>query len=155
MRQNHLVHSSGLLIPSPPHTCTCSLGIFFPHISKLFLPAVVFRLLQVAVSSRRILLQIQPAIFHAVRRSQPARLGDQTDYQEGHAAPLLSPAAVAAVVGVFTLSIVHSHSSRSPDQPHNRLAVLPPPPSCCLPIRSCTCTQFSYHKVKLHSLELC
>lgn len=42
-----------------------------------------------------------PAIFHAARRSQPARLGDQTDYQEGHAAPLLSPAAVAAAVGVF------------------------------------------------------
>lgn len=84
----------------------------------------------------------QPATFHAEHRSQPARLGDQTDYREGHAAPLLSPA--AAVVGVFTVSIVHSHSPRLPGEPHNRLAVLSPP-SCRLPIRCCN---LRYHKVE-------
>lgn len=133
MHQNHLVHSSGLLIPSPPHTCTCFLGIFLPlRCPPCCSVTTPLSLYPRAVSCFRF---SQPAIFHAARRSLPARLGDQTDYQEGHAAPLLSPAAVAAA---STVSIVHRHSSRLPDEPHNRLAVLSPP-SCCLPIRSCTC----------------
>lgn len=49
----------------------------------------------VKVSSNCLLLRLNgPAVFHTVHYSQPGGLGDQTDNQQGHSAPFLSPAVV-------------------------------------------------------------
>lgn len=52
----------------------------------------------VKVSSNCLLLRLSgPAVFHTVHYSQPGGVGEQTDYQQGHAVPLLSPAVVVVV----------------------------------------------------------
>lgn len=49
----------------------------------------------VKVSSNCLLLRLSgPAGFHTVHYSHQGGVGDQTDYQQGHTAPLLSPAVV-------------------------------------------------------------
>lgn len=49
----------------------------------------------VKVSSNCLLLRLSGlAVFHTVHYSQPGGVGEQTDYQQGHSVPLLSPAAV-------------------------------------------------------------
>ncbi len=62
----------------------------------------------IKVSSNCLLLRLsRPAVFHTVRFSQPGGLEDQTDYQQGHSAPLLSP---AVVVGCKRLRDVPTRS---------------------------------------------
>lgn len=49
----------------------------------------------VKLSSTCLLLRLSgAAVFHTVHYSQPGGVGDQTDYQQGHSAPLPSPAVV-------------------------------------------------------------
>lgn len=161
MHQNHLVHLSELLIPSPPHTCTFSYGFFCLHISKQSPhPAQFFLLLRVSLSLCHCVLAPSPAsdsaslsCFMQSQQSQPAGIGDQTDYQEGHAVPLLSPAVVLrwwwwwwafyCKQRPYSLSLPEEpHHAMSASRSASRSAVLSSP-ACHRPVRlaqSCTCT---------------
>lgn len=94
----------------------------------------------VMASSNCLLLRLsRPAVFHTVHYSQPGGVGNQTDYQQGHSVPLLSP---AVVVGCKHLRDVPTRSGHC-DKPRYAMSC-----SWCLSaVLSCpTC----HHLVKLN-----